>query len=60
MRPADLRAFLAFRRKQGLRIDYVLASHALQAKLKASTIDTAPRRLEKPSDHAPVISSFER
>jgi exodeoxyribonuclease-3 len=49
---------MAFRRKQGLRIDYVLASRALQAKLKACTIDTAPRRLEKPSDHAPVVSSF--
>ena len=49
---------MAFRRKQGLRIDYVLASTALRAKLKASTIDTAPRRLEKPSDHAPVIATF--
>jgi exodeoxyribonuclease-3 len=49
---------MAFRRKQGLRIDYVLASAALREKLTACTIDTAPRRLEKPSDHAPVVASF--
>ena len=49
---------MAFRRKQGLRIDYVLASKALRAKLSACQIDSAPRRLEKPSDHAPVIATF--
>ena len=49
---------MAFRRKQGLRIDYVLASTALRDKLSACHIDTAPRRLEKPSDHAPVIATF--
>jgi exodeoxyribonuclease-3 len=49
---------MAFRRKQGLRIDYVLASAALREKLTACQIDSAPRRLEKPSDHAPVVASF--
>ena len=49
---------MAFRRKQGLRIDYVLASQALRPALAACRIDTAPRRLEKPSDHAPVVASF--
>ena len=49
---------MAFRRKQGLRIDYVLASKALREKLSACQIDSAPRRLEKPSDHAPVIATF--
>lgn len=49
---------MAFRRKQGLRIDYVLASTALAQKLSACIIDTTPRKLEKPSDHAPVVASF--
>ena len=49
---------MAFRRKQGLRIDYVLASAALREQLRACHIDTAPRRLEKPSDHAPVVAVF--
>ena len=46
---------LAFRRKQGLRIDHVLLSPALAANCRSCTIDTAPRKLERPSDHAPVI-----
>jgi exodeoxyribonuclease III len=46
---------LAFRRNQGLRIDHVLASEALRTTIKACMIDKAPRKLERPSDHAPVI-----
>ena len=46
---------LAFRRKQGLRIDHVMLSPALAAECRACTIDTTPRKLERPSDHAPVI-----
>jgi exodeoxyribonuclease III len=45
----------AFRRKMGLRIDHVLLSPALAASCRACTIDTGPRALERPSDHAPVI-----
>jgi len=39
----------------GLRIDHVLLSPALAAECRACTIDVEPRRLERPSDHAPVI-----
>jgi exodeoxyribonuclease-3 len=46
---------LAFRRKLGLRIDHVLLSPALAARCRACTIDVEPRRLERPSDHAPVV-----
>ena len=46
---------LAFRRNQGLRIDHILVSAALAGRLQACAIDRAPRRLERPSDHAPVI-----
>lgn len=46
---------LAFRRNQGLRIDHILVSDALRPRVTACTIDKAPRRNERPSDHAPVI-----
>jgi exodeoxyribonuclease-3 len=46
---------LAFRRKLGLRIDHVLLSPALAVRCRACTIDVEPRRLERPSDHAPVV-----
>jgi exodeoxyribonuclease-3 len=48
----------AFRRKMGLRIDHVLLSPALALSCRACTIDTAPRRLERPSDHAPVVCAI--
>ena len=44
-----------FKRNLGLRIDHVLLSAALAGKCKACTIDLEPRRLERPSDHAPVF-----
>jgi exodeoxyribonuclease-3 len=53
----DYRA-AAFRRKRGLRIDLLLISAALAEICTASTIDPAPRKLERPSDHAPVIVEF--
>lgn len=47
-----------FRRNLGLRIDHILCSSALAKRCVACTIDTAPRALERPSDHAPVIAEF--
>jgi exodeoxyribonuclease-3 len=46
---------LAFRKNQGLRIDHVLVSPALVPRVQACAIDKAPRRNERPSDHAPVV-----
>ncbi len=46
---------MAFRRKQGLRIDHILISAALKPLATACAIDVAPRRNERPSDHAPVV-----
>jgi exodeoxyribonuclease-3 len=46
---------LAFRRNQGLRIDHILVSAALRPSVTDCRIDKAPRRLERPSDHAPVV-----
>jgi exodeoxyribonuclease-3 len=54
----DYRA-AAFRRNMGLRIDLILASPALAASCTACRIDREPRRLERPSDHAPVIAEFD-
>lgn len=45
-----------FRRNHGLRIDLILLSAALAQRCTAAVIDTAPRRLDKPSDHAPVVA----
>lgn len=53
----DYRA-AAFRRNLGLRIDHILASPALAAACTTCLVDKAPRRLERPSDHAPVIAEF--
>jgi exodeoxyribonuclease-3 len=46
---------LAFRKNQGLRIDHILVSSALQPRVQTCVIDKAPRKNERPSDHAPVI-----
>ena len=49
---------LAFRRNRGLRIDHILLSKALANHCTACRVDKAPRKLERPSDHAPVIAEL--
>ena len=49
---------VAFRRNRGLRIDLILASNALAQECQSSTVDKEPRKLERPSDHAPVVAEF--
>lgn len=46
---------MAFRRNHGLRLDHILISEPLVAQCKSCVIDKAPRKLERPSDHVPVI-----
>jgi exodeoxyribonuclease-3 len=53
----DYRA-AGFRRNHGLRIDLILASKQMQGLCTASYIDREPRKLERPSDHAPVVAEF--
>ena len=53
----DYRA-AAFRRNMGLRIDLILASDAMSARCTASLVDIEPRKLERPSDHTPVLAKF--
>ncbi|WP_341456232.1 endonuclease/exonuclease/phosphatase family protein, partial [Idiomarina abyssalis] len=43
---------------RGLRIDLILATQALATKCEDSGIDYELRGIEKPSDHAPVWSTF--
>lgn len=49
----------AFRRNFGLRIDHILVSEALRGACRACAVDQAPRKLERPSDHAPVVLELE-
>jgi exodeoxyribonuclease III len=49
---------MGFRRNAGLRIDQILVSPALAQRCTACTVDKEPRKLERPSDHAPVIAEF--
>ena len=44
-----------FRRNLGLRIDHILLSAPLLESVREWKVDTAPRKLERPSDHAPVV-----
>ena len=46
---------MAFRRNMGLRIDHILISEPLVPQCKSCVIDKTPRKLERPSDHTPVM-----
>jgi exodeoxyribonuclease-3 len=50
---------MGFRLNRGLRIDHILLSTPLVAACSACAIDKAPRKLERPSDHAPVMASID-
>ena len=49
----------AFRRNHGLRIDLVLASRELADRCIGCHVDRRPRTWERPSDHAPVVATFD-
>ncbi|MDX1915615.1 MAG: exodeoxyribonuclease III [Methylophilus sp.] len=46
---------MGFRRNLGMRIDHILVSNTLKDKCQSCLIDKTPRKLERPSDHTPVI-----
>jgi exodeoxyribonuclease-3 len=48
----------AFERGWGLRIDHILLAPALAAQCNGCSIDVEPRKLERPSDHTPVIAEL--
>ncbi len=49
---------MGFRLNRGLRIDHILLSKPLAESCRACIIDKAPRKLERPSDHAPVMAEL--
>jgi exodeoxyribonuclease-3 len=49
----------AFQRNNGLRIDLLLATKALAELCTGCTIDREPRRVERASDHTPVVATFD-
>jgi len=48
-----------FKRNLGLRIDHILISPELAVLCRGCAIDVEPRRLERPSDHAPVMAELQ-
>ncbi len=49
---------MAFRRNMGLRIDHIQLSAPLAQNCTGCAIDRAPRKLERPSDHTPVVAEL--
>ncbi|MFZ1910340.1 MAG: exodeoxyribonuclease III [Burkholderiales bacterium] len=49
---------MGFRRNAGLRIDHILLSPELAGGCSSCIIDKAPRKLERPSDHTPVVAEI--
>jgi exodeoxyribonuclease-3 len=49
----------AFKRNLGLRIDHVLLSAELASRCRSSRIHVDMRKLERPSDHAPVVAEID-
>jgi exodeoxyribonuclease-3 len=47
-------------RRQGWRLDYLLATPPLAALATSASIDIAPRSLPRPSDHVPLLATFSR
>jgi exodeoxyribonuclease-3 len=48
-----------FKRNLGLRIDHILLSSELALLCRACAIDLEPRRMQRPSDHAPVMAELD-
>ena len=47
-----------FKRNLGLRIDHILLTSDLAGRCTGSLIDVEPRKLDRPSDHAPVVADI--
>jgi len=55
----DYRARGGVESRKGWRIDHIQATRSLTDRSVASWIDLDPRRAEKPSDHTPLLASFD-
>lgn len=47
-----------FHKREGIRIDYLLATQSLAARSTLDLVDRNARKGTKPSDHAPVIAGY--
>jgi exodeoxyribonuclease-3 len=50
---------MGFRLNRGLRIDHILLNPELAGRCRSCVVDKAPRKLERPSDHAPVVAELD-
>jgi exodeoxyribonuclease-3 len=50
---------LGFQKGRGLRIDHILVSEPMKKTCTACTIDREERKKKQPSDHAPVVATFD-
>ncbi len=50
---------LGFPKNRGLRIDHIFATEPMAARCTATWIDREARKGKQPSDHAPVLASFD-
>ncbi len=48
-----------FHKRQGMRIDYLLASESLAESCRLDLVDRNARKGKKPSDHAPVLARYD-
>ncbi len=55
----DYRLPKSFQRNLGWRIDHIMATAPLAAACREVWVDSAPRGLEKPSDHTPMLAELE-
>ncbi|MGB9668525.1 MAG: exodeoxyribonuclease III [Thermosulfidibacteraceae bacterium] len=55
----DYRVKNAIGRGLGWRVDHVLVTSPLVEKVKECFVDLGARKMEKPSDHAPIVAKFD-
>jgi len=55
----DYRMRGALSRNRGWRLDHIMATKPIADRSISSYIDKAPRLLERPSDHTPIIAEFD-
>jgi exodeoxyribonuclease III len=46
-------------KNRGIRLDYVFVSRSIAKRCRSATMDSGPRREERPSDHIPVVVEIE-
>ncbi len=55
----DYRAKNTLERNRGWRIDHIMATQPCADRCTACEVDKTPRALERPSDHTPIMATFD-